>query len=213
MIPTTLLYDNEFLFRHLGRFHSLTIWLAHFEKVVKKQFSCNNSIGKELEQSYPTDDPNYTTIRQRVSFPSSRSIPLFDNLVVVKKQGPTSPVAGGADVTYAEFVQFHVLDATVMAQFNNEKYDMAWDKQNVDGLKAYYAWMKSRPILMAWSPIAPVLTLENWNSCSSRAAAAGGGLSSEDDDEDDDDDHSKCSMSRHGRRQRDISASRKLSCC
>eukprot|EP00980_Cylindrotheca_fusiformis_P015498 scaffold4382_cov83-Cylindrotheca_fusiformis.AAC.2 len=64
--------------------------------------------------------------------------------------GPTSPVAGGADVTYAEFVLFHVLDATVMAEFNNEKYDKAWDKQNVDGLKAYYAWMKSRPILMAY---------------------------------------------------------------
>eukprot|EP00980_Cylindrotheca_fusiformis_P022645 scaffold9523_cov103-Cylindrotheca_fusiformis.AAC.22 len=68
---------------------------------------------------------------------------------VVKKHGPTSPVAGGADVTYADFVLFHVLDATV-AQFNNEKYDMAWDKQNVDGLKAYYAWMKSRPNLKAY---------------------------------------------------------------
>jgi glutathione S-transferase len=68
---------------------------------------------------------------------------------VAKKHGSTSPVAGGANVTYADFVLFHVLDATV-AQFNNEKYEMAWDIQNIDSLKEYYQWMKSRPNLKAY---------------------------------------------------------------
>jgi glutathione S-transferase len=38
---------------------------------------------------------------------------------VVRKYGPTNPVAGGASVTYADFCLFHVLDATVH-QFNTE---------------------------------------------------------------------------------------------
>ena len=69
---------------------------------------------------------------------------------VVQKHGSKSPVAGGSDVTYADFVLFHVLDATV-AQFNNEKYDMAWDNnQQVPCLKEYHQWMKSRPNLKAY---------------------------------------------------------------
>ena len=69
---------------------------------------------------------------------------------VVKKHGPTAPIAGGSTVTYADFAMFHVLDATV-AQFNNEKYEMAWDKQkNVPTLKAYLEWMKARPNLKAY---------------------------------------------------------------
>jgi glutathione S-transferase len=68
---------------------------------------------------------------------------------VVKKHGPEAPVAGGSEVTYADFALFHVLDATV-AQFNNEKYAMAWDKQDVAALKEYYEWMKSRPNLKAY---------------------------------------------------------------
>jgi glutathione S-transferase len=67
----------------------------------------------------------------------------------VKVHGAKSPVAGGPKVTYADFVLFHVLDATI-AQFNNEKYENAWDKQNIDSLKEYYAWMKSRPNLKAY---------------------------------------------------------------
>jgi glutathione S-transferase len=69
---------------------------------------------------------------------------------VVQKHGPESPVTGGDDVTYADFVLFHVLDATI-AQFNNEKYDMTWDNnQHVPCLKEYHQWMKSRPNLQAY---------------------------------------------------------------
>lgn len=69
---------------------------------------------------------------------------------MVKKHGATAPVAGGTGVTYADFVLFHVLDATV-SQFNNEKYEMAWDAQkSIDTLKAYYLWMQSRPNLKAY---------------------------------------------------------------
>ncbi len=53
---------------------------------------------------------------------------------VVKKHGPQAPVAGGTSITYADFALFHALDATVN-QFNNEKYEMAWDNQNVPNLK------------------------------------------------------------------------------
>ena len=67
----------------------------------------------------------------------------------VKVHGAKSPVAGGSKVTCADFVLFHVLDATI-AQFNNDKYDHVWDKQNIDSLKEYYAWMKSRPNLKAY---------------------------------------------------------------
>ena len=69
---------------------------------------------------------------------------------VVQKYGPTSPVAGGENVTYADFALFHILDATV-AQFNNEKYNMAWDNLTIiPTLKQYYAWMKARPNLKAY---------------------------------------------------------------
>ena len=72
----------------------------------------------------------------------------FDK-VVSKFGGPTTPVAGGKTVTYADFCLFHVLDATVH-QFNVEFYDMAWDKANVPALKVYYEWIKSRPNLQAY---------------------------------------------------------------
>jgi glutathione S-transferase len=68
---------------------------------------------------------------------------------IVKKSGPESPVAGGPSITYADFALFHALDATVN-QFNNEKYEMAWDNQNVPNLKKYYEWMKSRPNLKSY---------------------------------------------------------------
>jgi len=68
---------------------------------------------------------------------------------VVKKHGPKAPVAGGSSVSYADFALFHVLDATVV-QFNNAKYEMAWDKQDVPTLKEYYEWMKARPNLKAY---------------------------------------------------------------
>ena len=68
---------------------------------------------------------------------------------VVKKHGANAPVSGGSSITYADFALFHVLDATI-AQFNNEKYDMAWDKQKVPALKEYYVWMKSRPNLKSY---------------------------------------------------------------
>ena len=66
----------------------------------------------------------------------------FNN--VIKRRGPSKPVAGGEKVTYADLALFHVLDATV-SQFNKEFYDMAWDQTDVPDLKAYYEWMKSRP--------------------------------------------------------------------
>jgi glutathione S-transferase len=68
---------------------------------------------------------------------------------VVKKHGPKAPVAGGSNLTCADFAMFHVLDATI-AQFNNEKYEMAWDKQNVPTIKEYHEWIKQRPNLQAY---------------------------------------------------------------
>lgn len=68
---------------------------------------------------------------------------------VVQKSGPEAPVAGGPTITYADFALFYALDATVN-QFNNEKYEMAWDSQGVPNLKKYYEWMKSRPNLKSY---------------------------------------------------------------
>jgi len=70
---------------------------------------------------------------------------------IVNVHGAKAPVAGGSKVTYADFVLFHVLDATI-GQFNNEKYENAWDNQEpkIDSLKEYHAWMKSRPNLKAY---------------------------------------------------------------
>lgn len=70
---------------------------------------------------------------------------------MVKVHGSKSPVAGGKNVTHADFCLFHVLDATI-AQFNNAKYDHCWDKHDlkIDALKEYHAWMKSRPNLKAY---------------------------------------------------------------
>ncbi|CAJ1945550.1 unnamed protein product [Cylindrotheca closterium] len=70
---------------------------------------------------------------------------------MVRKHGAKSPVAGGSKVTCADFCLFHVLDATI-SQFNNDKYDHAWDNQDpkIDLLKEYHAWMKSRPNLVAF---------------------------------------------------------------
>jgi len=68
---------------------------------------------------------------------------------VVLKNGPSKPVAGGSNVTYADFALFHVLDATV-SQFNTDFYENAWDKTEVPALKGYYEWMKRRPNLQAY---------------------------------------------------------------
>ncbi|CAE7228945.1 unnamed protein product [Symbiodinium necroappetens] len=67
---------------------------------------------------------------------------------IVLRAGPRKPVAGGFSVTYADFLLFHVLDATE-AQFNEEHFSRAWDAAP-EGLKAYKEWMASRPKLQAY---------------------------------------------------------------
>lgn len=69
--------------------------------------------------------------------------------VVMGNASSTSPIAGGAAVTYADFALFHVLDATV-SQFNSEFYGHAWDAFDGAPLKEYYQWMKERPNLQAY---------------------------------------------------------------
>lgn len=67
-----------------------------------------------------------------------------------KNESPTSPIAGGPSVTYADFCLFQCLDATV-AQFDNEKYDFAWKTADIPTLKEYYENFKnSRPNLKAY---------------------------------------------------------------
>jgi glutathione S-transferase len=65
------------------------------------------------------------------------------------KQAAFAPVAGGPNLTYADFVLFHVLDATAH-QFNSDWYEKAWDRANVPALKQYYHHIKSRPNLQAY---------------------------------------------------------------
>ncbi|CAE7409961.1 crtp2 [Symbiodinium natans] len=60
---------------------------------------------------------------------------------IVMRFGPRKPCAGGASVTFADFLLFHVLDATE-AQFNDEHFSRAWDAAP-DGLKAYKAYFQS----------------------------------------------------------------------
>lgn len=71
------------------------------------------------------------------------------NKLVVRNKSSSKPIAGGDDVTYADFCLFHVLDAT-KSQFNSEFYEHAWDNANVPELKDYYNWMKERPNLQAY---------------------------------------------------------------
>jgi len=68
---------------------------------------------------------------------------------VVMKNGPNKPVAGGDQLTYADFALFHVLDATI-SQFDTEFYEFAWQNTNVPALKEYHAWIKERPNLQAY---------------------------------------------------------------
>lgn len=68
---------------------------------------------------------------------------------VVSKYGATKPVAGGVNVTYADFALFHVLDATI-SQFNTDFYEYAWDQTNVPALKDFHAHFKERPNLKAY---------------------------------------------------------------
>jgi glutathione S-transferase len=68
---------------------------------------------------------------------------------VVLKNGPDKPVAGGSNVTYADFALFHVLDATIH-QFNTSFYGNAWDNTSVQALKDYHSWMKARPNLSSY---------------------------------------------------------------
>jgi glutathione S-transferase len=67
----------------------------------------------------------------------------FDKVVKINGT-PAKPIAGGENVTYADFCLFHVLHAT-SEQFNTEFYDKSWDRASVPQLKQYYEWMKSRP--------------------------------------------------------------------
>ncbi|CAE7797287.1 unnamed protein product [Symbiodinium sp. CCMP2592] len=63
--------------------------------------------------------------------------------VVSRDPGPRKPCAGGASVTFADFLLFHVLDATE-AQFNSEHFSFAWDAAGCEGLKAYKAPLLGR---------------------------------------------------------------------
>jgi glutathione S-transferase len=69
---------------------------------------------------------------------------------IVKKNGKSqSPIAGGSNITYADFALFQVVDATAF-QFNSEFYANAWDSARVPELKEHYVWMKARPNLQAY---------------------------------------------------------------
>jgi glutathione S-transferase len=83
---------------------------------------------------------------------SKKRMPTFlhhFNKVVLKNGSPKSPIAGGKNVTYADFCLFHVLHATV-EQFNTDFYDKAWDRVDAPQLKEYYEWMSSRPKLQEY---------------------------------------------------------------
>lgn len=69
--------------------------------------------------------------------------------ICFKNATPTSPIAGGDSLTYADFALFQVLDATVN-QFENETYDHAWTTTDVPALKQFYEAIKSRPKLSAY---------------------------------------------------------------
>lgn len=73
------------------------------------------------------------------------------NKVIKKTGGPEKPIAGGEAVTYADFVLFHVLDAT-KSQFNSEFYEHAWDKtvEKLPLLKEYHEWIANRPNLKTY---------------------------------------------------------------
>eukprot|EP00439_Symbiodinium_sp_Y106_P066456 s1888_g10.t2 len=68
---------------------------------------------------------------------------------VVKRAGAEKPIAGGSNITYADFMLFHALDATE-AQFNTDFYGHAWDAVSIPHLKAYKSWFASRPRLQAY---------------------------------------------------------------
>jgi glutathione S-transferase len=70
---------------------------------------------------------------------------------VIRWNGPDpKPVAGGSNITYADFALFHVLDATIH-QFNTQFYGFAWDNTNVPALKTWYDWfLSSRPNIKAY---------------------------------------------------------------
>merc|ERR1711879_469014 len=67
----------------------------------------------------------------------------------VIKRAEGKPLAGGLQVTYADFAVFHVLDATE-AQFNKEKYEFAWDREDIPACKAFKVAFEQRPNLQAY---------------------------------------------------------------
>ena len=69
--------------------------------------------------------------------------------VLKNNKDPTGPVAAGPGITYADFALYHVLNATIH-QFNNEKYEFAWDTADVPTLKAFQAKFHARPALVAY---------------------------------------------------------------
>jgi len=69
--------------------------------------------------------------------------------VLKRNPSPANPVAGGANVTYADFALWHVLDAT-KAQFDTEFYGLAWTSAEIPSLKAYHTWFGARQSLKAY---------------------------------------------------------------
>jgi glutathione S-transferase len=59
------------------------------------------------------------------------------------------PVAGGENLTYADFALYHVLNATI-SQFNNDVYNFAWDAAALPLLKAFYKKIHERPNIVAY---------------------------------------------------------------
>jgi glutathione S-transferase len=86
-----------------------------------------------------------------LEFSKTRMLKYLHHLEKVVQLAGSSenPVAGGDQLTYADFALFHVLDATA-SQFDSEHYGQAWTNAKLPLLKAYHAWIKSRPNLQAY---------------------------------------------------------------
>lgn len=60
----------------------------------------------------------------------------------------------GNKVTYADIALYWACDATV-SQFNNDKYNLAWDNADLPLLKAYYNEFSNRPNIKNWTTKVP----------------------------------------------------------
>mmetsp|Transcript_32072 Transcript_32072/g.73271 ORF Transcript_32072/g.73271 Transcript_32072/m.73271 type:complete len:259 (-) Transcript_32072:44-820(-) len=117
--------------------------------------NCMDYIAEGRRSFHPVEDGGSYSVQKEegdkvsLAWTKKRMRVWLQHFEKVIKRAEGKPLAGGSNLTYADFAVFHILDATE-AQFNKEYYAFPWDKEDNPASKAFKAAMEARPNLKAY---------------------------------------------------------------